>query len=1228
MSKNRIAKLLLALGIGAVTAATGVAAVGCAGKCNPDNGPGQEQPKTEYTVKYDLNYDGATGAPQNEVVEQGGKLTEPKGVTRQDYTLDGWYTEATGGTKWNFDTDTVTKSLTLYAHWTSNGGVQPGPGGEVTADGTLALLTADNFTAFGEGDSGENDVPDVEYEVKADKKLVLSVPADAGECYLVAIDAAAFTNEGQSDKTFDIKIGENTVTYSAANDWGVPPEDLSVDPVDFTSIKTIEVTATADVTIHIALAPKTIFEGGSEEPGDEYEVVTSSVDFAAEHAAHSAVLTEDYTFGRFTIKNPTGDTKFEDSTNFKWQGGDIYFTVRGKDISFTMQAKSGSGSGAGVKLVKVTAPAAEDQAEVTEDVKQWGGKVTSTVPNWIPAADNESTGVAAAEDLTCALEEGTYKLVNINSVRISKLVITEKLPKGTPTEIRVSGATQDFVVGDAFDSNGLNTVLVYDNAREDVVTATSVDSSAVQMGTSGAYDVTVKYTYEKTNTEFTATYKVYVYKVDDITVNSDRFTTGTQSAAGNGIYFNEAMQEFYFVGEQLNNDGLSVTLHCSVNGVEGKTKDFYDRTFTAALQEGQDMATAGKKTVKVTSYGINKELTVYVAEKPADIASATELNISVDSQTPDAQIGTLVSGSYKFATIQQALDFLDMLNLDVTVKKTITLAAETYTEKVEVTIPNLTIKGTKDGGKQSTIEYDALLGLLDPAGNVHVTDSTATLAVRDTAEGFVLDGVIVNNKYCTQAYFDEKLGKNYSEHRALAVLIMADKVIIKDCQLNGYQDTIELFKGRQLIQNTLITGLTDFIFGTNNTTYFENCEIKTIKADRNAADRTGLSSSNAHGGYITAFKGNNKDANDAVKYGAVFVGCNFTAEDGVADGLMAIGRPWGAYAKVAVIECTLGKHIAKTSTGTASQDERYVTMSGNAPTLETVEFREYNNTGDGKIDEEVAGMKFLTADEAAQYKNKSVVFGTTNGKVTYDDVWAGEAIAVYTLTIKNTDDEEIYTGKVIGGTVYTSTDLKKLVPENKYPTDKEYVIEGFYTDKACTAKYDYKAVSSDLSLYVKFEEFVATEVTVEIDLVKGYSANEEILSKDAEKNGVVTITAGGAFTAKTGSDITWKPEGASAFEALGNNGAHVQSSAGGGVALKFTLEAGYTYTIKMWTGSSGGGTRNLTITGDATKKATGAGKALDKVEWTNLAGGKTYEVSQDGNARYYKIIVIATPVEA
>lgn len=132
MSKKQIAKILLALGIGVVTAASGVAVAGCGDNSGTGGGQQQEQPKTEYTVNFDLN-GGSGTAPAAQKVESGEKLAAVTDPSHPDgLEFDGWWTAKEGGTKWNFETDTVTAGMTLFAHWKSKGGKpDDNPGGEI-----------------------------------------------------------------------------------------------------------------------------------------------------------------------------------------------------------------------------------------------------------------------------------------------------------------------------------------------------------------------------------------------------------------------------------------------------------------------------------------------------------------------------------------------------------------------------------------------------------------------------------------------------------------------------------------------------------------------------------------------------------------------------------------------------------------------------------------------------------------------------------------------------------------------------------------------------------------------------------------------------------------------------------------------------------------------------------------------------------------------------------------
>lgn len=78
-----------------------------------------------YTVSYDLNKGSGSSepaAPGESVldVEYGSTYKMLPETSREGYTFDGWYTEATGGTKVENDTKVMSaENHTIYAHWTA-----------------------------------------------------------------------------------------------------------------------------------------------------------------------------------------------------------------------------------------------------------------------------------------------------------------------------------------------------------------------------------------------------------------------------------------------------------------------------------------------------------------------------------------------------------------------------------------------------------------------------------------------------------------------------------------------------------------------------------------------------------------------------------------------------------------------------------------------------------------------------------------------------------------------------------------------------------------------------------------------------------------------------------------------------------------------------------------------------------------------------------------------------
>ena len=78
-------------------------------------------------VSFDLNYAGATGAPESMQVTEGNAYGTLPTPTREGYTFGGWYTDAACSGEAVTAETLVTSSHTLYAKWTKNTTEEPAP---------------------------------------------------------------------------------------------------------------------------------------------------------------------------------------------------------------------------------------------------------------------------------------------------------------------------------------------------------------------------------------------------------------------------------------------------------------------------------------------------------------------------------------------------------------------------------------------------------------------------------------------------------------------------------------------------------------------------------------------------------------------------------------------------------------------------------------------------------------------------------------------------------------------------------------------------------------------------------------------------------------------------------------------------------------------------------------------------------------------------------------------
>jgi pectinesterase len=184
--------------------------------------------------------------------------------------------------------------------------------------------------------------------------------------------------------------------------------------------------------------------------------------------------------------------------------------------------------------------------------------------------------------------------------------------------------------------------------------------------------------------------------------------------------------------------------------------------------------------------------------------------------------------------------------------------------------------------------------------------------------------------------------------QAVALHLEGDRIIIRNCNILGNQDTIYAGREncRQYFENCHIEGTTDFIFGPS-TCWFENCQLLCKRQS-----------------YITA-----ASTPQDIAYGYIFNHCVITVAPNVPS--VALGRPWRPYAMTLFMNCQLPEGISPAGWNNWGKPENE----------QTARYMEYNNSGPGAgTGQRVAWAKQLTAKEAAAYTLETVLKGSDGWK--------------------------------------------------------------------------------------------------------------------------------------------------------------------------------------------------------------------------------------------------------
>ena len=529
----------------------------------------------------------------------------------------------------------------------------------------------------------------------------------------------------------------------------------------------------------------------------------------------------------------------------------------------------------------------------------------------------------------------TYStLYSFDTVASADIDVYAYLIEKTVTSISLdtSSLNTTFNVGDTFDASSLVVIATYsDDSQEEIdLSILTIDSSAFDSTTVGTYEIVVYY-----SEDIYASFEVSViYSLESISIST------------------VVLDTIVVDSEEINTDS-TVVIGTTSSGEKVNVVDYV--TFIIGEENSEGV------TEVVVTYNYDSTISDSYTVTRIEKLDSTNPVVNVDSSY-EGVAGEYVDNVRTFKTLNEAVDYINTSSLDQSM--TINLLAGTYYEKVTITASNVRLIGA---GYSSTIISNGFAsGTTTPdLSGTWGTSGSATVTIAESATNFYAEGVYFYNSF-------DYINSSISNKQAVALYVMSDQAVFEKCAFFGYQDTLETRSGRQLFNECLIQGSVDYIFGYNSTSVFTNCEIKTIYRG-------------SQGGYITASQGCLGTAGtDTIDYGFIYIGCTLTADSKVKSSTISLARPWRQDSQVAYISCYMGSHIR--TTGNESSG-RYVSMSGN--TAAAARFYEYANFGPGAIASAVTGCTMLSEEEANSYLDFSTIYGTTNGLVSYDNVWNG-----------------------------------------------------------------------------------------------------------------------------------------------------------------------------------------------------------------------------------------------
>ena len=176
-----------------------------------------EGDSTYHTVDFDVQGHGSQ--PSSQQVVDGGHASDPGDLSASGWIFGGWYKDADCGTAWNFTSDTISGTTTIYAKWTAN--VAPS-GGSYTLVSSVSDLVNNDLVVIGTvGSTGP--VNGITGMNSNGKDAAVSTTESEWVKYTVTLSGTGFTLADGTNFIYmiakTIKYGDATVLSVTSNGY-------------------------------------------------------------------------------------------------------------------------------------------------------------------------------------------------------------------------------------------------------------------------------------------------------------------------------------------------------------------------------------------------------------------------------------------------------------------------------------------------------------------------------------------------------------------------------------------------------------------------------------------------------------------------------------------------------------------------------------------------------------------------------------------------------------------------------------------------------------------------------------------------------------------------------------------------------------------------------------------------------------------------------------------------